>query len=165
MSSSSILDMRVHLYDGHHDKEPSEKPEWTGTLNQFWQENQDGYVWGDIRALGEKLLSPRRGVRIGGGAAAEFTLFREYGVPDGWDVAEGGARAIAEVSAIDAGELAKLRTLNGQLKAALGGLLSDVEADVASPGAYGYPVEDEQHPYHESVLAARAALAQAEGRA
>jgi len=59
------------------------------------------------------------------------------------------------VEQIDKGWLQRERD---ELRAALGRLLSDVEADVASPAAYGFPVEDEQHPYHKSVLAARKAL-------
>ena len=45
-----------------------------------------------------------------------------------------------------------------QLVSALRLLLSDMES-LSGEEAYGCPVEDEEHPFHESVTAARAALA------
>jgi len=75
------------------------------------------------------------------------------------EIAAGAAQDVtlsdSAVEQIDKGWLQRERD---ELRAALGRLLSDVEADVASPAAYGFPVEDEQHPYHKSVLAARKAL-------
>ena len=43
--------------------------------------------------------------------------------------------------------------------AALRTLLDDAEGIAAPRGAYGMPITDEEHPWHESVMAARAALA------
>lgn len=40
---------------------------------------------------------------------------------------------------------------------AFGFLLADVENIACGEAAYGFPVENEQHPFHESVLRARAA--------
>ncbi len=44
---------------------------------------------------------------------------------------------------------------------ALEHLLADVEAIACTPRCYGMPVEDPDHPFHDSVTAARAVLARA----
>lgn len=44
------------------------------------------------------------------------------------------------------------------LRAALSGLLADVESICCDPNAYGMPVTDPDHPFHASVISARAAL-------
>jgi len=57
--------------------------------------------------------------------------------------------------------------LTNDLRDALERLLADVEAICCDRLAYGMPVEDPDHPFHDSVTAARAALAkvkQTEGR-
>ena len=46
-----------------------------------------------------------------------------------------------------------------ELRSALELLLADVEAIACTPRCYGMPVEDPEHPFHESVKAARAILA------
>lgn len=49
--------------------------------------------------------------------------------------------------------------LADELRAALEVLLADVEAIAGTPNAYGMPLEDPDHPFHDSVAAARHALA------
>ncbi|MBF0562471.1 MAG: hypothetical protein HQL37_10730 [Alphaproteobacteria bacterium] len=44
---------------------------------------------------------------------------------------------------------------------ALERLLADVEAICCTPKCYGMPVENPDHPFHDSVTAARVALAKA----
>ncbi len=46
-----------------------------------------------------------------------------------------------------------------KLRDALERLLADVEAIACTPKCYGMPVENPDHPFHESVKVARAALA------
>ena len=48
-----------------------------------------------------------------------------------------------------------------KLHDALERLLADVEAICCDRLAYGMPVEDPDHPFHDSVTTARAALAKA----
>ena len=48
-----------------------------------------------------------------------------------------------------------------ELRDALERLLADVEAISCTPRCFGMPVEDPDHPFHESVKAARTALAMA----
>ncbi|MEI7608088.1 MAG: hypothetical protein WCJ64_11965 [Rhodospirillaceae bacterium] len=48
-----------------------------------------------------------------------------------------------------------------ELRDALERLLADVEAIACTPRCYGMPVEDPGHPFHDSVTAARNALAMA----
>ncbi len=45
------------------------------------------------------------------------------------------------------------------LREALERLLADVEAIACGRNSYGMPVEDPDHPFHDSVMAARKALA------
>ena len=45
------------------------------------------------------------------------------------------------------------------LRDALERLLADVKAIACTPKCYGMPVEDPDHPFHDSVTAARAVLA------
>jgi len=52
--------------------------------------------------------------------------------------------------------------LTHHLQDALERLLADVEAICCTPRCYGMPVEDPDHPFHDSVTAARAVLAKAE---
>ncbi|CAK0760313.1 hypothetical protein WCLP8_3170002 [uncultured Gammaproteobacteria bacterium] len=47
------------------------------------------------------------------------------------------------------------------LRGTLERLLADVEAICCTPKCYGMPVEDPDHPFHDSVTAARAVLARA----
>ena len=47
------------------------------------------------------------------------------------------------------------------LRDALERLMADVEAICCTPKCYGMPVEDPDHPFHDSVTVARAALARA----
>jgi len=51
--------------------------------------------------------------------------------------------------------------LTDELRDALERLLADVEAIACTPKCYGMPVEDPDHPFHDSVTAARVALAKA----
>ena len=51
--------------------------------------------------------------------------------------------------------------LTHDLRDALERLLADVEAICGTPRCYGMPVEDSDHPFHDSVTVARAALARA----
>ncbi|MFC7333071.1 MULTISPECIES: hypothetical protein [Azospirillaceae] len=44
------------------------------------------------------------------------------------------------------------------LRDALEQLLADVEAIAGTPNAYGMPLEDPDHPFHSSAMAARTAL-------
>jgi len=48
-----------------------------------------------------------------------------------------------------------------ELRDALERVLSDVEAICCTPKCYGMPVEDPDHPFHDSVTTARAVLARA----
>lgn len=50
-------------------------------------------------------------------------------------------------------------TQKAELLTALSALLADVESIACDKAAYGFSVEDEQHPYHNSVLQARAVCA------
>ncbi len=52
--------------------------------------------------------------------------------------------------------------LTHDLRDALERLLADVEAICCTPRCYGMSVEEPDHPFHDSVTAARAALAKAE---
>ena len=47
------------------------------------------------------------------------------------------------------------------LRDALERLLADIEAIACTPKCYGMPVEAPDHPFHDSVTAARAVLARA----
>ena len=51
--------------------------------------------------------------------------------------------------------------LTNDLRDALERLLADVEAICCTPKCFGMPVEAADHPFHDSVTAARAALARA----
>jgi len=51
--------------------------------------------------------------------------------------------------------------LTNDLRDALERLLADVEAICCTPRCYGMPVENSDHPFHDSVTAARAALVRA----
>ncbi|RUV07798.1 hypothetical protein EOA60_00055 [Mesorhizobium sp. M1A.F.Ca.IN.020.06.1.1] len=65
----------VHLFVGHV-KNPLDlgEPEWTGTLGEFWQSNQEAYpTWGDIRPLLDELDEYHH-AHIGGGAGGDFTI-------------------------------------------------------------------------------------------
>ena len=48
-----------------------------------------------------------------------------------------------------------------ELRDALERLLADVEAIACTPRCFGMPVEDPDHPFHNTVTAARAVLARA----
>jgi hypothetical protein len=43
-------------------------------------------------------------------------------------------------------------------------LLADVEGEHAGEAAYGIPITDPEHPWHERVMRARAAIAKAKGQ-
>jgi hypothetical protein len=131
---SSILDMPVRLYTSN-EAMAAGTPEWTGTLNEFWSENQDGYAWGEIRALADELnLSGSH--RGGGGASAVFWLVRgEAGVPKGWDVAE---TSTEETPAEPVDELAKLH----EDRLALVGALRDLAVWAEHMGGWEAPCWD-----------------------
>ena len=54
-----------------------------------------------------------------------------------------------------------MTNLTNDLRDALEHLLADVEAICCDRLAYGMPVENPDHPFHDSVTAARAVLARA----
>jgi hypothetical protein len=64
----------VRLFDSEKALAAGE-PTWSGTLWEFWKENQDGFSFGEMEDICEalKLHGQYRG---GGGAAAEFLLVR-----------------------------------------------------------------------------------------
>ena len=54
-----------------------------------------------------------------------------------------------------------IANLTDDLRDALECLLADVEAIAGTPRCFGMPVEHPDHPFHDSVTAARAVLAEA----
>jgi hypothetical protein len=85
----TFLGMPVRLYSSL-DGVSHGKPDWEGTLDQFWQTNQEAYpTWGDIRPIGDELVATDS-YHGDGGASGEFWLVRgEHTVgvpaPEGWD--------------------------------------------------------------------------------
>jgi hypothetical protein len=78
------LDMQVRLYTSAEELADG-VPEWTGTLEGFWQVNQDSYNWREIRDIGDDLEFTGRH-HGGGGAGGEFWLLRgDAGTPRGPD--------------------------------------------------------------------------------
>lgn len=52
------LNTNIHLFDGELNtwSEITEtEPVWTGTLEQFWSNNQDDLLWGEVRDICDQL--------------------------------------------------------------------------------------------------------------
>jgi len=71
---TTILEMQVRLYWSP-EQLAAGTPEWTGSLDEFWEANQYLHTWREIRALSAELESAgfHRG---GGGASPDFWLVR-----------------------------------------------------------------------------------------
>jgi hypothetical protein len=71
---TTILEMPVRLYLSP-EQLAAGTPEWTGSLDEFWSENQHVLTWREICALADELTSTgfHRG---GGGASPDFWLVR-----------------------------------------------------------------------------------------
>lgn len=69
------LETRVAIYPGH-TMTPDLAPDWVGTVNEYWEANQDTLTFGDIREMMEDLdHNDGRGFHyIGGGAQGCFTI-------------------------------------------------------------------------------------------
>lgn len=68
---SRIRDRRIAIHQGWAGNVAAQ-PDWTGTIDSFWEKNQD-LTWGDIRDMVEDL-DAGDDHEIGGGARGCFTI-------------------------------------------------------------------------------------------
>jgi hypothetical protein len=73
------LTQTMHLIEGHRpDLAALETPFWSGTLEDFWEANQEHLRWGDIQEIASGI---RHGGahRLGGGAEPAMTVLSDFG--------------------------------------------------------------------------------------
>ena len=64
---------RIAIHQGHYEVDPT--PDWIGTVDEYWEANQETLVWNDIHEM-MLDLAEGRDHRIGGGAQGCFTVRR-----------------------------------------------------------------------------------------
>lgn len=65
------LHSQIQIHQGHGNF--AIDPDWTGTIDAYWQANQDSLTWGDIQEMKEGLEADGF-CRIGGGSSGCFTI-------------------------------------------------------------------------------------------
>ena len=87
----------VALYAGHEPAKPGERPEWSGTLEEFHRDNREGEAARWLREI-IGALAEGRDVPLGGGAVVAVTL-RLAPEAKGAEITPAGPAALAAAEA------------------------------------------------------------------